>query len=181
MGSKLSRLVRGVLARNERRLLLVGLDNAGKTTVMYRMHVGKPVTTVPTVGFNIETVKYKKLTLNLWDVGGQDRLRPHWRHHYTGTQGVIYVIDSCDRERMDLAASELHTMLADDQLASIALLVLANKQDQDKAMSTEEIAKRLDLVTHCGDRPFKVQGCVATTGDGIAEGIEFLCTHMKKV
>ena len=181
MGSKVSRLVRGVLARNERRLLLVGLDNAGKTSVMFQLRIGKPVKTVPTVGFNVETIKHKKLTLHLWDVGGQDRLRPYWRHHYTGTQGIIYVIDSVDKARLDLSAAELHTMLADDQLADVALLVLANKQDMEGAMSAEEVGKRLDLATHCGGRPFKIQGCVATTGEGLAEGIEFLAANTKKI
>lgn len=181
MGSKLSRMVRGVLSRNERRLLLVGLDNAGKTTVMYRLQLGKPVATVPTIHFNVETIKFNKLTLHLWDVGGQDRLRPYWRHHYTGAQGIIYVVDSQDTKRLELAARELHGMLADAQLQDVAVLVLANKQDADGALNPEEISKRMDLTTHCGSRPFKVQGCVAKTGQGLAEGLEFLCRNTKKL
>lgn len=149
--------------------------------VLYHLHVGKPVDTIPTTGFNVETVKRDKLTLNIWDVGGQDNLRHFWRHYYTGTQGVIFVVDSSDRGRIETAAGELRAMVADDQLADAVVLVLANKQDLRGAMGAEEVAKIMDVAEICGSRPFSVMPCVGTTGEGLTEGIEFLCKNMKKL
>jgi hypothetical protein len=87
------------------------------------------VTTIPTVGFNVETVTYKNTKFNVWDVGGQDKIRPLWRHYFSGTQGLVFVIDSSDRERMDEARSELTRIIQDREMAGALLLVFANKQD----------------------------------------------------
>jgi small GTP-binding protein len=73
---------------------MLGLDAAGKTTILYKLKLNQSVTTIPTVGFNVETVTYKNVKFNVWDVGGQDKIRPLWRHYYTGTQGLVFVIDS---------------------------------------------------------------------------------------
>ncbi len=82
-----------------------------------------------TVGFNVETVTYKNVRFNVWDVGGQDKIRPLWRHYYTGTQGLVFVVDSQDRERIDEAKQELHRILSDREMKECLLLVFANKQD----------------------------------------------------
>jgi small GTP-binding protein len=82
-----------------------------------------------TVGFNVETVTYKNVKFNVWDVGGQDKIRPLWRHYYTGTQGLVFVVDSQDRERVDEAKQELHRILSDREMKDCLLLVFANKQD----------------------------------------------------
>ena len=87
------------------------------------------MTTIPTVGFNVETVTYKNTKFNVWDVGGQDKIRPLWRHYFSGTQGLVFVIDSSDRERMDEARSELTRIIQDREMAGALLLVFANKQD----------------------------------------------------
>jgi GTPase SAR1 family protein len=84
---------------------------------------------VNTVGFNVETVTYKNVKFNVWDVGGQDKIRPLWRHYYTGTQGLVFVVDSSDRERIDEARQELHRILSDREMKDCLLLVFANKQD----------------------------------------------------
>ena len=81
------------------------------------------------VGFNVETVTYKNVKFNVWDVGGQDKIRPLWRHYYTGTQGLVFVVDSQDRERIDEARQELHRILSDREMKECLLLVFANKQD----------------------------------------------------
>ena len=87
------------------------------------------VTTIPTVGFNVETVSYKNVKFNVWDVGGQDKIRPLWRHYYTGTQGLIFVVDCADRERIDEARRELHKIINDREMKDAIILVFANKQD----------------------------------------------------
>ena len=84
---------------------------------------------VTAVGFNVETVTYKNVKFNVWDVGGQDKIRPLWRHYYTGTQGLVFVVDSQDRERIDEAKQELHRILSDREMKECLLLVFANKQD----------------------------------------------------
>lgn len=95
---------------------MVGLDAAGKTTILYKLKLGEIVTTIPTIGFNVETVEYKNISFTVWDVGGQDKIRPLWRHYYANTQGLIYVVDSSDNERIQESREELHKMLSEDEL-----------------------------------------------------------------
>lgn len=118
-----------IFGSKEMRLLMLGLDAAGKTTILYKLKLNQDVTTIPTVGFNVETVTYKNVKFNVWDVGGQDKIRPLWRHYYTGTQGLVFVVDSQDRERIDEAKQELHRILTDREMKECLLLVFANKQD----------------------------------------------------
>ena len=82
-----------------RRLLMLGLDNAGKTSLLYKMKLGEIHKTVPTIGFNVENIKYKKLDLVVWDIGGQDRLRPLWKHYFEGMDGIIFMVDINDNNR----------------------------------------------------------------------------------
>lgn len=89
----------------------VGLDAAGKTTILYKLKLGEIVTTIPTIGFNVETVEYKNICFTVWDVGGQDKIRPLWRHYFQNTQGLIFVVDSNDRERITEAEKELQNMV----------------------------------------------------------------------
>eukprot|EP01048_Picozoa_sp_COSAG05_P019013 COSAG05_NODE_2891_length_2535_cov_3.156814_4_plen_155_part_01 len=96
--------------------LQVGLDAAGKTTILYKLKLGEIVTTIPTIGFNVETVEYKNISFTVWDVGGQDKIRPLWRHYYQNTQGLIFVVDSNDKDRVGEAHDELHRMLSEDEL-----------------------------------------------------------------
>merc|ERR1712053_49773 len=138
-----------LFGKKEMRILMVGLDAAGKTTILYKLKLGEIVTTIPTIGFNVETVEYKNISFTVWDVGGQDKIRPLWRHYYQGTNAIIFVVDSNDRERIDdssgtdnSAKEELHRMLAEDELRNAPVLVLANKQDLPNAMNVDEITEK---------------------------------------
>ena len=122
-----------------------GLDAAGKTTILYKLKLGEIVTTIPTIGFNVETVEYKNISFTVWDVGGQDKIRPLWRHYFQNTEGLIFVVDSNDRERIAEARDELNRMLAEDELREAVLLVFANKQDLPHAMNPAEITDKLGL------------------------------------
>jgi len=115
--------------KQEKRILLLGLDAAGKTTILYKLKLNECVTTIPTIGFNVEQVQYKNIEFNMWDVGGQDKIRPLWRHYFTNTDALIFVVDSNDVDRLDLAREELYRLLAEDELRDSTLLVFANKQD----------------------------------------------------
>merc|ERR1719272_103926 len=97
------------------------------TTLLYKLKVGEVVTTVPTVGFNVEEVQYRNLRFTMWDIGGQDKIRKLWRHYYQGTQGLVYVVDSADRDRVDIAREELGKMLGEEEMRDAAVLVFANK------------------------------------------------------
>ena len=106
---------------------MVGLDAAGKTTILYKIKFGDVVTPIPTIWFNVEKVTYKNISFHVWDVGGQDKIRTLWRHYYTNTQGIIFVVDSNDRDRIDDARDELHKMINDEELKDAIVLVYANK------------------------------------------------------
>ena len=140
MGLAFSGLWQRMFGKEERRILMVGLDAAGKTTILYKLKLGEIVTTIPTIGFNVETVEYKNISFTVWDVGGQDKIRPLWRHYYQNTQGLIFVVDSNDRDRIDDAKEELHRMLNEDELRDAVVLVFANKQDLPQAMPAAEVS-----------------------------------------
>ncbi|KAJ2486336.1 ADP-ribosylation factor-like protein 2 [Coemansia sp. RSA 2320] len=155
------------------RILVLGLDNAGKTTIMKRMN-GESIDTVsPTLGFNITTLDFDNYKLNFWDVGGQRTIRPYWRNYFEQTDGIIWVVDSADRERMADCAQELSSLLKEDRLAGASLLVLANKQDIAGALSKDEIQRVLELqklTTH----HWAITACSAVTGENLLEGLQWL-------
>lgn len=162
----------------EKRVLMLGLDAAGTTTMLYKYKLGEVVTTIPTVGFNVESVEYKNTSFTIWDVGGQDTIRPLWRHYYQNTESLIFVVDSSDRARLDEARQHLETVLSADELCNVPLLILANKQDLPNAMSVQEITEKLGLCT-LRQRQWYIQGACATTGDGLYEGLDWLSQHLK--
>lgn len=158
---------------------MVGLDAAGKTTILYKLKLGEIVTTIPTIGFNVETVEYKNISFTVWDVGGQDKIRPLWRHYFTNTQGLIFVVDSNDRERIAEANDELQKMLQEEELSDAMLLVFANKQDLPNAYSISEITDKLGLHS-VKSRKWYVQGTCATQGTGLYEGLDWLSNELTK-
>lgn len=162
------------------RCLMLGLDAAGKTTVLYKLKLNELVTTIPTIGFNVETVDYRGLKLNIWDVGGQDRIRPLWRHYLQNAKALIFVVDANDVARLELARDELHKLLEEDDLRDAVLLVYANKQDLPNAVNPRELANRLRLNTITG-RPWHVQGTVATQGEGIYDGLDWLGDQLGRI
>lgn len=151
---------------------MLGLDAAGKTTILYKMKLGEVVSSVPTIGFNVETVEFQKVKFTVWDVGGQDKIRQLWKHYFQNTQALIFVVDSSDRDRVDIAREELHKMLAEDELKDAVVLILANKQDMG-IMTVPELTDKLGLHTLRG-RDWYIQGTCALTGDGLTEGFQWL-------
>jgi len=162
------------------RLLMNGLDAAGKTTILYKMRFGEIVTTIPTIGFNVETVDIANVCLTVWDVGGPDKIRPLWRHYYQNTTGLIWVVDSNDRERLSETQEELSRSLREDELRDTVLLVFANKQDLPNSMSVEEITDRLGL-HQMRSRKWHIQACCATSGDGLYEGFSWISQVLAEV
>jgi len=173
MGLLFSKVWERMLGKKEMRILMVGLDAAGKTTILYKLKLGEVVTTIPTIGFNVETVEYKNISFTVWDVGGQDKIRPLWRHYYQNTQGLIFVVDSNDRDRAEDAKEELSKMLNEDEMRDAALLVFANKQDLPNAMPAAEVTEKLGL-HNMRNRQWFIQSACATTGDGLYEGLDWM-------
>ncbi|KAG8256538.1 ADP-ribosylation factor protein 3 [Homalodisca vitripennis] len=163
----------------ELRILLLGLDNAGKTTLLKKLASEDVTHITPTQGFNIKSVQCDGFKLNVWDIGGQRKIRPYWRNYFENTDVLIYVIDSADRKRLDETGYELSELLMDEKLLGVPVLVYANKQDLLHAASAADIAQALALHM-IKDRPWQIQACSATAGEGIKEGMEWVSKNVGK-
>ena len=185
MGNVFKKVFNAIFGKEYQRILMLGLDAAGKTTILYKLKLGEVVTTIPTIGFNVESVEYKNISLTCWDVGGRG-IRPLWRHYYPGAKALIFVVDSNDKDRINdesgfdsSAKDELHRLLAEDELKDVLLLVFANKQDLPNAMSVKDITEKLGL-NELKQHKWNIQGCCATTGDGLYEGLDWLSKELNQ-
>eukprot|EP01100_Stratorugosa_tubuloviscum_P012539 TRINITY_DN5993_c0_g2_i1.p1 TRINITY_DN5993_c0_g2~~TRINITY_DN5993_c0_g2_i1.p1 ORF type:complete len:179 (+),score=72.71 TRINITY_DN5993_c0_g2_i1:58-594(+) len=178
MGLSLARLLASYWSNTEYRILMLGLDCAGKTTTLYKLKVGGEVVTIPTLGFNVETLKYGSITVTVWDVGGQAKIRELWKHYYTGTNGIIFVVDSCDRERVEEARQELFGLMNEPELQNAALLIFANKQDLPNALPTAELVELFQLKQL--NKRFYIQSSCAITGEGLYEGLDWLAKAISR-
>ncbi|XP_064635369.1 ADP-ribosylation factor-like protein 1 [Lineus longissimus] len=171
-------LFRSFFGSKELRILILGLDGAGKTTILYRLQVGEVVTTIPTIGFNVETVTHENLKFQVWDLGGQTSIRPYWRCYYSNTDAILYVVDSSDRDRISVSKNELVSMLEEDELKKAILVVLANKQDLEGAMKKAEVSNALGL-TAIKNRQWTIVPTSAVKGEGLKEAMEWLAEALK--
>jgi len=172
MGGLLS-YFKNLLGSREMRILILGLDGAGKTTILYRLQVGEVVTTIPTIGFNVEQVTFKNLRFQVWDLGGQTSIRPYWRCYFSNTDAIIYVVDSADKDRIGVSKHELVSMLEEEELKKAILVVLANKQDIEGALSVAEVHQALGLDA-LKNRTFQIFKTSAVKGEGLDEAMEWL-------
>ncbi|CAG5120153.1 unnamed protein product, partial [Candidula unifasciata] len=173
----------GLFGTKERRILILGLDGAGKTTILYRLQMIMTSLTLKVancsnvfrasaaIGFNVETVTYKNLKFQVWDLGGQTSIRPYWRCYYSNTDAIIYVVDSMDRDRIGISKQELVSMLEEDELKKSVLVVFANKQDIEGAMSVTEVANSLGLPA-LKNRKYQIFKTSAIKGEGLDEAME---------
>eukprot|EP00762_Andalucia_godoyi_P006379 ANDGO_05881.mRNA.1 ADP-ribosylation factor 1 len=179
MGQWMSRAWNALIREKEVRVLMVGLDAAGKTTILYKLKLGDVIQTVPTIGFNVESVQYKNIKFNVWDVGGQFKIRALWRYYFTGSQAVIFVVDTADRDRIAEAKEELWRLLEEDELRDASVLVLANKNDLPHSMSVSDLFDKLGL-REVRNRQVYVQATNAIAGDGLYEGLDWLAHSISK-
>ncbi|CCK71745.1 Arf family GTPase ARF3 KNAG_0H03300 [Huiozyma naganishii CBS 8797] len=180
MGNAFSRALGKLFGSREMKILMLGLDNAGKTTILYKLKLNKIKTSTPTVGFNVETVAYKNVKFNMWDVGGQERLRPLWRHYFPATTALMFVIDSNDRQRMTEAKEELYSVISEKEMEKVVLLVWANKQDLKGAMKPQEVSDFLQLDKNLKNQLWCVIGSNALTGQGLVEGLSWVSNNTAK-
>ncbi|KAI6202403.1 ADP-ribosylation factor-like protein 3 [Aphelenchoides besseyi] len=163
----------------ELRILLLGLDNAGKTTILKKLASEDVTHITPTQGFNIKSVVAEDIKLNVWDIGGQRKIRPYWKNYFDNTDVLIYVIDSTDKKRFDETALELSELLEEEKLKNVPVLVFANKQDLFNAAPASEIADGMQLLSLSRDRIWQIQACSALSGEGIKEGMEWISKNIK--
>jgi len=155
------------------RILMLGLDNAGKTTILKKFN-GEDISSIsPTLGFNIKTLEHKGFNLNIWDVGGQKSLRSYWRNYFETTDGLIWVVDSADKRRLEDCKKELHGLLQEERLLGATLLVFANKQDLPGALTSEEIKNTLQL-DNIKTHHWQIVNCSAVTGENLLHGMDWL-------
>ena len=163
----------------EARLILLGLDNAGKSTILRKLVDQEVNSITPTQGFNIKSITSDGFKLNVWDIGGQKSIRPYWRNYYNSTDAIIYVIDAADRRRMEETGIELQQLLDEELLAGVPIVIFANKQDLINSLSPAEIIAGLNLHA-IRDRQWQIIGCSAKSGEGLNDGVEFIIGELNE-
>lgn len=175
MGNPFS-YIKKLFSKKEAKVLMLGLDAAGKTTILYQLKLGVTVETIPTMGFVYESIQHKNFKLSVWDVAGQDSLRSLWKHYYQNTKAVIFVVDSSDKERIDLARNELHNIINDEELKDAVLLLLANKMDLN-VLKAQEVANFMEFEKVKNTKK-KCIGVTGLTGDGLMEALDWLAESL---
>jgi len=179
MGTFFGKILDLLSKKKEYRILMLGLDGAGKSTILYSLKLGGVVAnTVPTIGFNYETLQYKNVKFNIWDVGGQNKIRILWKHYYLNTSALIYVVDSSDIERIEETREILHNLCGEEELFGVPVLIFANKQDVAE-IGSKEMRNKLGFMEIKG-RNVKLQETCALEGSGLKEGLDWLVGELKK-
>ncbi|XP_012638226.1 ADP-ribosylation factor-like protein 14 [Microcebus murinus] len=161
-------------------ILLLGLDSAGKSTLLYKLKLAEDITTIPTIGFNVEMIELERsLSLTVWDVGGQEKMRTVWDNYCENADGLVYVVDSTDQQRLEDSRREFEHILKNEHIKNVPVVLLANKQDMPGALTAKDITRMLRVKKLCSDRDWYVQPCCAITGDGLAEGFRKLIDFVK--
>lgn len=174
MGVLFSALTEWAMGSKQAQMLILGLDASGKTTILNRLKFNTNAVTVPTIGFNTETIEFGNLKFVAFDIGGQDNIRRLWYHYFDKTDAVVFVVDSADTNRFYLAKKELHTLMNNPLLSHCPFLVFANKQDLPRAATTSQLTNALDLYSISKRVQWKVCESVGTSGMGIDEGFSWL-------
>ena len=153
----------------------------GKTTILYKVKLNEVVTTIPTIGFNVETVSpCRGITFTVWDVGGQYKIRPLWRHYFNDVDGMFYIIDSTDVDRVNESCEELHGILENESMHGVPIVVIANKQDLPNALSCSELVTRLRLEKlNLTRNNWFIQNACAVNGEGIVESMKQMSDMIK--
>jgi len=180
MGNFFTKLFDFFEGKKGKTILMLGLDNAGKTTLLYQFKLGEIISTIPTIGFNVEEIQYKNINFTVFDIGGQDIIRPLWRHYFNNCDALIYLVDSADHNRQEEARDELYGIISDvDFPRSAPVLIFANKQDLPEALNASKLAEKL-MLKQLKERRWYIQPCIATAGDGLISGMEWLREQLSK-
>ncbi|NWH66540.1 ARL14 protein, partial [Geococcyx californianus] len=161
-------------------IVMLGLDSAGKSTLLYKFKCNEVFLTTPTIGFNVDMIETRKdFTLTFWDVGGQQKMRQVWCNFLENANSLLYVVDSSDKRRLEESKKEFALVLKNEFIKNVPVIVLANKQDLPGALNAEEITRRFNMKKYCSDRNWYVQPCCALTGEGLSEALHTLTMFVK--
>ena len=163
-------------SRNNFKIIILGIQNAGKTTILYRLAIGQLIKTTPTIGSNVEEISYNNIKLQAWDLGGQESTRSLWNVYYVNTDAIIYVIDTHD-ENYDDSKSQFYKLLENETLKNAVILIYANKQDLPGAKNVADIIQIYGLDT-IKDHIWHIQPCSAQTGEGLITGMKWLSDQL---
>ena len=177
MGILFFKLLKNILEEKDAHIMIVGADGSGKKTIISKLKMVEKVDNNSTIGFNINTFNYKGIKFIIWDFGNQDKTI--LKNYYKITNGIIFVVDSNDKEKIKESADELKNMLNDEDLKNGPILVMANKQDIKGCLSPNQVAEELGMSQFKG-RLWKVQGTSGVTGKGLNEGLEWMSSELLK-
>ncbi len=159
------------------KIVILGLQNAGKTTILYRLSLGQLVSTQPTIGSNVEEISHNNVKFQAWDLGGQESMRSVWDVYYISTDAIIFVIDSADTSNYEESKTQLLKLLQNEDLKSVVLLIFANKQDLDSVKPADELVKIYGL-DQVKNHLWHMQPCSAKTGEGLMAGLKWLSDNL---
>ena len=163
-------------SRSNFKIIILGIQNAGKTTILYRLSLGQLVQTTPTIGSNVEEISYNNVKLQAWDLGGQESTRSVWDVYFVNTDAIIYVIDSHDTN-YDESKTQFYKLLENEALKNAVILIYANKQDLSGAKSVNDIIQIYEL-NKLKDHVWNIQPCSAQTGEGLITGMKWLSDQL---
>jgi small GTP-binding protein len=163
-------------SRSNFKIIILGIQNAGKTTILYRLSLGQLVRTTPTIGSNVEEISYNNVKLQAWDLGGQESTRSVWDVYFVNTDAIIYVIDTHDTNYEE-SKNQFYKLLENEALKNAVILIYANKQDLAGAKKVNEIVQiyELDSITN---HIWHIQPCSAQTGEGLITGMKWLSDQL---
>ena len=178
MGFILSKIIEFFTkSRNNFKIIILGMQNAGKTTILYRLSLGQLVKTTPTIGSNVEELTYNNVKFQAWDLGGQESTRSVWDVYYMNTDAVVYVIDSQDEEYHEESKIQFHKLINHPTLKNATILIFANKQDLKDVKSVSQLIQEYEL-DKIKDHIWYVQPCSAQTGEGLVTGMKWLSDQL---
>ena len=163
--------------RNNFKIIILGMQNAGKTTILYRLSLGQMVKTTPTIGSNVEELTYNNVKFQAWDLGGQETTRSVWDVYYMNTDAVVYVIDSQDEEYFEESKAQFHKLIHNQTLKNAIILIFANKQDLQGAKDVNKLVQDYEFFK-IKDRVWHIQPCSALKGEGLITGIKWLSEQL---
>ena len=177
MGFILSKIIEFFTSRNNFKIIILGMQNAGKTTILYRLSLGQLVKTTPTIGSNVEELIYNNVKFQAWDLGGQESTRSVWDVYYMNTDAVVYVIDSQDDEYFEESKSQFHKLILNPTLKNATILIFANKQDLPGANDVNKLIQDYEFFK-IKEHIWHIQPCSALKGEGLVTGIKWLSEQL---
>ena len=178
MGFILSKIIEFFTkSRNNFKIIILGMQNAGKTTILYRLSLGQLVKTTPTIGSNVEELTYNNVKFQAWDLGGQESTRSVWDVYYLNTDAIIYVIDSQDDEYLEESKAQFHKLLVHPTLKNATILIFANKQDLPGAKDVNRLIQDYEF-DKIKNHIWQIQSCSALKGEGLITGIKWLSEQL---